>query len=397
MQDRSGGTCISRSGLRTKVSRLAKANFLSEGVWEKISELTHRAKSRQVAVAYIGSDALDMLPLGKGDTLIVDLSDGAVKSGSTDPSVIRRYFHRGVNVFSYRGLHAKVFVFDDTAVIGSTNVSSNSRDRLTEAAVLTSDPGIVQCCLQFIEELRKELNPLDKQQIAEKEKIYRKPKWTPGSDLPKHQTRADWADKVIQTLKMPLGNRKRHGRFIDLAAFSDSVATAYLALDPADRAVGTARLDLYPADIVTQARPFYLNVDPARLIALRTIDWTVKANLHFGNSWGQGLHPNLTHQTAAISKYIKYWQTHEGDIRRFDQSELWRQIKKLQTEKIMPRVVAVSEFARLKKNALVDIRPGVRLTFQWSFGNKLPSPTAFASKVRSKIDEALQTWGDSLQ
>lgn len=375
---------------------MAKTKFLSEGVWEKISELTHNAKSRHVAVAYIGSDALDMLPLGKGDTLIVDLSDGPVKSGSTDPSVIRRYFHKGVNVFSYRGLHAKVFIFDNTAVIGSTNVSSNSRDKLTEAAVITSDPGIVRRCLQFVEGLREELDPLDSEQIAERERIYRRPRWTPGSDIPRHQNRADWADKVIQMLKMPLGSRKRHGRFLDLAAFSDSVATAYFVLDPADRGVGTARLDLFPADIVTQARPFYSRVDPARLMALRANEWTVKANLHFGNSWGQGLHPNLTHQSADLSRYLKYWQAHGSDIRRFDQSELWRQIKKLRTEQILPREVPASAFDRLRKNALVDIRPGVRLTFQWSFPSKLPSAAAFAPKVRSKIDEALRSWGDFL-
>jgi PLD-like domain len=314
---------------------LSKTRFLSDDAWATISELARNAKSRHAAVAYIGSDALDMLPLGKDDTLIVDLSDGTVKSGSTNPSVIRRYYQKGVQVFSCQGLHAKVFVFGNKAVIGSTNVSSNSRDVLTEAAVVTSDPSIVASCRQFIKEIQEQLIPLNDKQIQQSEKLYRKPKWQPGSGVPTHQTKAHWAYRVIQELKLPVGHRKRHGHFIDLDGSSKSVATAYLVLDPADHGIGTARLDLYPADIVTQARAFYPIVEAGRLMALTDKGWEINANLHFGNTHGKGLPPHVNHRS--VPKYIEYWRTNENDIGRFDQSDLRGRIKSLRKANIVPR------------------------------------------------------------
>jgi len=67
-----------------------------------------------------------MLRLAKGDILIVDMSEPRVKNGTTDPTLIEQYINKGVAAYSSSNLHAKVFVFDDVAVVGSTNVSKYS-------------------------------------------------------------------------------------------------------------------------------------------------------------------------------------------------------------------------------------------------------------------------------
>ena len=147
--------------------------------------------------------------------------------------------------------------------------------------------------------------------------------------------------------------------------------------------------------LATNFRSFYPNVDTNQLMALVNNGWTVAANLHFGNTYGKGLPPHLPHRS--LPKYIEHWRTHEDDIGRFDQTELRSRIRKLQKAKIVPRTVPASAFSDLEKFPKVDIRPGIRLTFKWSLAEKLPSPTSFAPKVRSKIDEALRTWGAFLR
>jgi phosphatidylserine/phosphatidylglycerophosphate/cardiolipin synthase-like enzyme len=67
-------------------------------------------------------------------------------------------------VYSFQGLHAKVFVFDQAAVVGSTNVSKHSRDNLTEAALLTTDPDAVNSARDFVNALA--VNPVDRKYLA---------------------------------------------------------------------------------------------------------------------------------------------------------------------------------------------------------------------------------------
>jgi hypothetical protein len=124
-------------------------------VWRTIGRLAKDAKSRLVATPYFGTGGASILPLGVGDVLVVDVSLGAVKSGVTNPSELLKLHGRGVRIHSHSRLHAKVFVFDDEAVVGSSNVSMRSRDALEEAAIRTSDKQAVAAARRFVEELVK--------------------------------------------------------------------------------------------------------------------------------------------------------------------------------------------------------------------------------------------------
>jgi hypothetical protein len=96
--------------------------------------------------------------MGKGDSLVVDMSEARVRAAGTDRAVIEQYLKRGVTVRSLPSLHAKVFVLGDAAVVGSMNVSPWSRDRLTEAGILTTEPAIVDSALRFVIDLASQLD-----------------------------------------------------------------------------------------------------------------------------------------------------------------------------------------------------------------------------------------------
>ena len=125
--------------------------FLHSGIWERITALTKKQSGKcQVAVAYFGKHASELLPLEKGSTLVVDMSRKAVGSGQTNPSEIIKLLKNGVEIHSVENLHAKVFVLGKSAIVGSTNVSQLSAGSLIEAAIETTDAAIVASCKRFV-------------------------------------------------------------------------------------------------------------------------------------------------------------------------------------------------------------------------------------------------------
>jgi hypothetical protein len=145
--------------------------FLQSDLWNKVTALATRAKRRYVAVAYLGKGATELLPLNQGDVLVVDMSLSAVRAGQTNPAEVLEYLKRGVEIHSCSNLHAKVFVFDKKAVVGSANVSGNSKNNLVEAVLLTTDKDVVRTARGFVFSLMGEL--VTPQYAKSCKKIYR--------------------------------------------------------------------------------------------------------------------------------------------------------------------------------------------------------------------------------
>ncbi len=127
--------------------------FLQADLWNKITTLAKTAKRKYVAVAYLGKGATKLLPLNQGDILVVDLRVETVRAGQVNPFEVEEYLKRDVEVFSCTNLHAKVFVLDNKAVIGSANVSNHSKNSLVEGAVLTTDVAVVNSARGFVASL----------------------------------------------------------------------------------------------------------------------------------------------------------------------------------------------------------------------------------------------------
>lgn len=133
--------------------------FLTENIWEIITSSVKQRTPNYVAVAYFGTDGANLLPLKKGDILVVDASEITVKNGGTDPKSLHILLDKGVRIFSKERLHAKVMVLGGTVFVGSANVSSNSKYVLHEAVIQTNDPKLVEECKQYILDLpKKELH-----------------------------------------------------------------------------------------------------------------------------------------------------------------------------------------------------------------------------------------------
>jgi hypothetical protein len=103
-------------------------------------------------------DALDVVPLAAGSRLVIDFSPNSIRAGSTSALAIGRYVDAGVDVFSCEGLHAKVFVFGNRAIVGSSNVSKHSASgKLVEAAVESSSVRDVVRARTFVQSVSEEL------------------------------------------------------------------------------------------------------------------------------------------------------------------------------------------------------------------------------------------------
>jgi hypothetical protein len=159
--------------------------FLSQGIWPQITKSIRTSPGRcDVAVAYFGAGASRLLPLPKGSRLVVNASERCVASGQTCPADLIKLVKRGVAVYSVTNLHAKVFVLERAAYIGSANVSNNAASKLVEAVIRTTEPGIVRAARKFVQQhCLHELTPSVLKRLA---KLYRPP-LIPGREGGKRQ------------------------------------------------------------------------------------------------------------------------------------------------------------------------------------------------------------------
>ena len=157
---------------------MASRFLFNETLWEELGARIPKAKAVRAAVAYLGTGATGLLPLRKGDKLVVDMSLGSVRSGTTDPREVEKFLRRGVEVFSRGSLHAKFFIIDKVTIAGSSNISNHAKDSLDEAAVLTDDPATSRRALATFDLLCTE--PVRKDYLSKCIKEYRPPNFAGG-------------------------------------------------------------------------------------------------------------------------------------------------------------------------------------------------------------------------
>lgn len=151
--------------------------LLSSGLWPRIRKLGKEAKIKSAAVAYVTDDRY--LKFGKGDVLVTDASDEAIKAGQTSAQLLQGAFKRKATIVSIPGLHAKVYVFDNVAVIGSANLSKES-ERRTEAALVTDQPTTVSSARSLIETWKSNGDPVDEAFISRISKLPVEKVWSHG-------------------------------------------------------------------------------------------------------------------------------------------------------------------------------------------------------------------------
>lgn len=151
-----------------------RPKLLTRTLWPRLSELARRPGRIWAAVPYFSSGGAKRLPLKKGDVLVTRFDDATIKAGMTDPREILTLIKRGVVVHAHANLHAKVYAFEDVAIVGSANVSSFSERYLVEAAIETREPSTVGACRNWVESLVGDV--VEPSFAASKIAIYRTPR-----------------------------------------------------------------------------------------------------------------------------------------------------------------------------------------------------------------------------
>lgn len=136
--------------------------LLSHNLWPTISKLAKNSVKR-AAIAYVSSD--EHIQFGDGDLLICDASTNAIKSGQTSAAVLKRAYDRDAQIYNLPGLHAKIILLNEKALIGSANASGSSANNLIEAGLLTDQPTIVATAQSFVNLLASQAEELNDQRL----------------------------------------------------------------------------------------------------------------------------------------------------------------------------------------------------------------------------------------
>ena len=117
------GPAVNRSRTKSGGQQNSTAKLLTgPKLWPRITSLIAKQPGEcLVAVAFVGGNVADILPVSKGSVLVVNMGRSAVELGLTNPYEVGRLLRRGVEIHTAENLHAKVFVFSDRAIVGSMN------------------------------------------------------------------------------------------------------------------------------------------------------------------------------------------------------------------------------------------------------------------------------------
>jgi hypothetical protein len=131
--------------------------------WKQILEILPKKKPRFAAVAYVSSGC--PIDFRKGDTLICDASERAIKYGETDANTLKMLHGNGVEIFSLENLHAKVLVCEQYCVVGSSNLSDSSENYLYEGTLITDSIPIRAQILGLMHSFKDKAQKLDPDSI----------------------------------------------------------------------------------------------------------------------------------------------------------------------------------------------------------------------------------------
>lgn len=144
----------------------------AHGAKQRVRDLLRSSAKADLVVAFWGDGAID--ELGIRDCSLPLHIVCNLETGSTNPSVIAELQKMarqkaGITVAQNDRLHSKIYLFDDTVIIGSSNASTNGLafegGELThwmEANVVSSDPGLLKATREWIDALgRREISAAD--------------------------------------------------------------------------------------------------------------------------------------------------------------------------------------------------------------------------------------------
>jgi len=105
-------------------------------------------------------------------------------------------------VYNCPNLHAKLYIFDNTVIVSSANISTrSSQNELIEVGLLSKDEQALRQAKEFIKELKEEGYPISLYEIIRLKKIFAKQKSSTG----KQKNRA-----MFNSVEEMVRKRKKH-------------------------------------------------------------------------------------------------------------------------------------------------------------------------------------------
>lgn len=133
-------------------------------VRSELRDLINKSHNIRIAVAFWGQSApreLGLLKSRKSIAIICNL-----KMGGTNPSVIRELIEAGIRVRQSDTLHAKVYLFDNAAIVGSSNASANGLSLQNGEAIGWHEANILVSNALILDDIRKWFDSLQSKAIT---------------------------------------------------------------------------------------------------------------------------------------------------------------------------------------------------------------------------------------
>src|SRR5690606_8313831 len=172
--------------------------YLSNNLWDNIRLLSENSKNQMVVVSpYVGRNIDNIIKFKENDILITSLTKSNVEQGNVDPRSVEKLIDNKVKVFSIENLHSKIYYFEESVIVGSSNLSENSKDYLFESGIWTDDKRVIKQIENELEELLEEEITLEYVQSL---KEYYVPARTPfRGGINKPHSSDVWVISVIST------------------------------------------------------------------------------------------------------------------------------------------------------------------------------------------------------
>ena len=139
---------------------MANRILVEDGLWKEIRKRAAKSKRLTAVVGYLGRHPGSVLKWPKSSEVICDLSKDCVSRGASSARGARELLKKGVPIHSIKRLHAKIYIFDSSAIVCSANLSESSSN-LREAGVVISDPGEVKELRAYARRLKTEASRID--------------------------------------------------------------------------------------------------------------------------------------------------------------------------------------------------------------------------------------------
>jgi hypothetical protein len=163
---------------------------------------------------------------------------------------------------------------------------------------------------------------------------------------------------------------------------------------------GTSKIttDVYPGNLMSQAREFFRRVSKREFFELEETGWRIRPYLYFGYRGVEVC--RASGNKLSLQEYFDYWAGEEIQQVRRDLNGFEELFRRLLAQSLLSEegVLCLHKGFTQTRRDHINVCPGFEVSFPWrrSDANKLDREGRFVEAVRTKVNEALATWGQSL-